>query len=299
MRPSVKAVCDRILPALTAIGVAVAGATVRAGLDAPSIGISVAARSIQPGELVVLTLTLNAEPAAVAVRVFDRAMPAYKLRAGVWQALVGIDLDRKPGPYAVAVEARVGAASVRGRETLRVQPRTFATRRLLVDPGFVNPSREVLARIASETAFLRELSGRSAEGRLWSAPFVRPVPDQANSSFGTRNVFNGERRRPHGGTDFLSAAGTPVHAPNDGRVVAARDLFFTGNTVVIDHGLGVVSLLAHLSSMDVHEGDTVSAGEIVGRVGATGRVTGPHLHWALTVAGARVDPLSALALIGD
>ena len=111
-------------------------------------------------------------------------------------------------------------------------------------------------------------------------------------------MFNGEPRRPHGGTDFLSAAGTPVHAPNAGRVVAARELFFTGNTIIIDHGLGVISLLAHLSSMDVREGDTLSAGQIVGRVGATGRVTGPHLHWALTVAGARVDPLSALALVG-
>jgi murein DD-endopeptidase MepM/ murein hydrolase activator NlpD len=282
-----------------AIGVALAIATVRAGLEAPALGIGVAARSIQPGELVVLTLTFNAEPTSVAVRVFDREMPTYKLRAGVWEALVGIDLERKPGTYAVAVDARVGATIVRGEKALVVQPRTFATRRLRVDPDFVNPSAPVLARIASEAAFIREVSGRSAQDRLWSAPFLRPVPDQANSRFGARNIFNGERRRPHGGTDFLSAAGTSVHAPNAGRVVAARELFFTGNTLIIDHGLGVVSLLAHLSSMDVHEGDTVSAGQIVGRVGSTGRVTGPHLHWALTVAGARVDPLSALALIGE
>jgi murein DD-endopeptidase MepM/ murein hydrolase activator NlpD len=284
---------------LIAIEVALASTTVRAALEAPSIGISVAARSIQPGELVVLTLTLSAEPTSVVVRVFDHVMPSYKLRPGVWQSLVGIDLDRKPGTYAVDVDARLGETVVHGAEALVVQPRTFATRRLRVDPDFVNPSVPVLARIASEATFVREVSDRSAQDRLWSAPFLRPVPDPANSRFGTRNVFNGERRRPHGGTDFLSAAGTPVHAPNAGRVIAARDLFFTGNTVIIDHGLGVVSLLAHLSSMDVHEGASVSAGQIVGRVGATGRVTGPHLHWALTVAGARVDPLSALALIGE
>jgi murein DD-endopeptidase MepM/ murein hydrolase activator NlpD len=289
----------RIWRALIAIGVALAITTVRAELDAPTLGIGVAARSIQPGELVVVTLTFNAEPTSVAVRVFDREMPTYKLRAGVWQALVGIDLERKPGTYAVAVDARVGASVVRGREALVVQPRTFATRRLRVDPDFVNPSGPILARIASDAAFIREVSGRSAQDRLWSAPFLRPVPDQANSRFGTRNIFNGERRRPHGGTDFLSAAGTPIHAPNAGLVVAARELFFTGNTLIIDHGLGVMSLLAHLSSMDVREGDTVSAGQIVGRVGSTGRVTGPHLHWALTVAGARVDPLSALTLIGE
>jgi murein DD-endopeptidase MepM/ murein hydrolase activator NlpD len=97
----------------------------------------------------------------------------------------------------------------------------------------------------------------------------------------------------------LSAAGTPVRAPNAGRVAAARDLFFTGNTIIVDHGLGVVSLLAHLSTMDVEEGQTVTAGQVVGRVGATGRVTGPHLHWGVTVAGARVDPLSVLALVGE
>jgi murein DD-endopeptidase MepM/ murein hydrolase activator NlpD len=285
--------------ALIAIGVALAITAVCAEPDAPSLGISIAARSMRPGELVVLTLALNAEPTSVVVHVFDHAMKAYKLGPKAWQALVGIDLDQKPGTYAVDVDAQVGVTLVHGRETLVVQSRTFETRRLRVDPDFVNPSGPVLERIASEAAFIREVSDRSAGDRLWSTPFLRPVPDPANSRFGTRNVFNGERRRPHGGTDFLSAAGTLVHAPNAGRVVAARDMFFTGYTVIIDHGLGVVSLLAHLSSMDVHEGDTVSAGQIVGRVGATGRVTGPHLHWALTVAGARVDPLSALALIGD
>jgi murein DD-endopeptidase MepM/ murein hydrolase activator NlpD len=127
-------------------------------------------------------------------------------------------------------------------------------------------------------------------------PFVRPVPDVATSRFGTRSIFNGELRRPHGGADFLSSEGAPVKSPNAGRAVAVRDLYFTGNTVIIDHGLGVFSLLAHLSATDVREGDLVSAGQVVGRVGATGRVTGPHLHWAFTVVGARVDPLSVLAL---
>jgi murein DD-endopeptidase MepM/ murein hydrolase activator NlpD len=286
---------------LIAASVALAVTAVRAGPDAPALAIGVAARSMKPrpGELVVLTLTLTAAPTSVAVHVFGRAMPSYPLRPGVWQSLVGIDLDQKPGAYTVAVDARVAETVVHGEEALVVLPRTFATRRLRVDPDFVNPSGPVLARIASEAAFVRGVSDGSALERLWSAPFLRPVPDPANSRFGTRSIFNGERRRPHGGADFLSAAGTPVHAPNAGRVVAARDLFFTGNTVIIDHGLGVVSLLAHLASIDVHEGDPVLAGQIVGRVGATGRVTGPHLHWALTVAGARVDPLSALALIGD
>jgi murein DD-endopeptidase MepM/ murein hydrolase activator NlpD len=106
-------------------------------------------------------------------------------------------------------------------------------------------------------------------------------------------------RSPHSGADFVSPEGTPIRAPNAGTIVLARDLYFSGNTVVIDHGLGLFSLVAHLSAMEVKEGETVDAGAIVGRVGATGRVTGPHLHWAVRANGARVDPLSLLAVLGE
>jgi murein DD-endopeptidase MepM/ murein hydrolase activator NlpD len=282
----------------TVVGtVLLAGQAGQAG-EAAAVSVEVAARSVRPGELVVLTIAAAAAT-AVNVRVFGRMSAAYSLRPGTWQALVGIDLDQKPGTYTAAVEARAGTEVARGSARLSVRPRTFATRTLHVDAEFVNPPDALIARIQAEAALIREATTRSGSERLWSSPFVRPVPDPANSRFGTRSVFNGEVRRPHGGADFLSAAGTVVHAPAGGRVVVARELFFTGNTVIIDHGLGVVSLLAHLSSMDVGEGETVSAGDLVGRVGATGRVTGPHLHWGITVAGARVDPLSVLALLGS
>ena len=281
------------------IGIAVFVSVLFAGRGraAPAVDVQVAARSVSPGELVVLTIT-DARATSVDVRVFGRKSSAYALRAGVWQALVGIDLDQKPGRYMANVEAHAGADVDRGAATLAVKPHAFATRSLRVDPGFVNPPDAVLVRIRNEAELIRDVTGRSAPDRLWNASFVRPVPDPANSRFGTRSVFNGEARRPHGGADFLSAAGTPVRAPNAGRVVVARDLYFTGNTVIIDHGMGVVSLLAHLSAMDVREGQAVTPGEVVGRVGATGRVTGPHLHWGITIAGARVDPLSVLALLG-
>jgi murein DD-endopeptidase MepM/ murein hydrolase activator NlpD len=105
-------------------------------------------------------------------------------------------------------------------------------------------------------------------------------------------------RSPHGGADFPSASGTPIVAPNGGRVVLAKNLYFTGNTVVLDHGLGLLSLLAHMSAIDVKEGDVVTAGKVVGKVGATGRVTGPHLHWAVRLGGARIDPVAVLTLLG-
>jgi len=177
--------------------------------------------------------------------------------------------------------------------------RRLAQRVLKVAPDYVNPPPDLLARIRTEAEFMTAVYGHSASEPAWETGVQRPVADVANSSFGTRSVFNGEPRSPHAGTDFLSPAGTPIHAPAGGHVVAARELFFTGNTIVIDHGLGVFSMLAHLSRIDVREGDAVNAGDVVGLVGATGRVTGPHLHWAMRVGPARVDPLSALALLAN
>ena len=117
------------------------------------------------------------------------------------------------------------------------------------------------------------------------------------SNFGTRSIFNGEPRAPHAGVDYRGAVGTPISAPGAGRVVLAEPLFFTGDTVIVDHGLGLYSLLAHLSRIDVAAGQTVERGERVGLLGATGRVTGPHLHWTVRLGAARVDPLRLLALL--
>jgi murein DD-endopeptidase MepM/ murein hydrolase activator NlpD len=133
---------------------------------------------------------------------------------------------------------------------------------------------------------------------LWSGAFERPVPQENNSAFGSRSVFNDQPRSPHSGADFLSPAGTPIHAPNAGRVMLAKELYFTGNTVIIDHGLGMFSLMAHLSAIEVHEHDIVKTGQLLGAVGATGRVTGAHLHWAIRINGARVDPLSVVIVLG-
>jgi murein DD-endopeptidase MepM/ murein hydrolase activator NlpD len=212
-----------------------------------------------------------------------------------WEALVGIDLDVRPGTYTVDVTAGAARASYH----LLVSPRTFHTRRLTVDEAFVTPPKSEQARIDREAALLADTWKAPADERLWNGAFVRPVTEPANSAFGTRSVFNGKPRNAHGGADFLSPAGTPIHAPNAGRVVVARSLYFSGNTVIIDHGLGLFSLLAHLSAIDVHEGDRITTGQVVGKVGATGRVTGPHLHWTVRAAGARVDPLSLLAVLGS
>jgi len=264
---------------------------VLAAQGAPQV--EIAARAIQPGEVLLVTVTAGASDAPIAVRAFGREWPVYAVDTGHWRALVGIDLDTRPGRYTVAVTSRSGRAD----RPVNVLPHAFPTRRLTVDPDLVNPPPEARERIARETRQLQQIWTASAPERLWTA-FGRPVPDEANSAFGTRSIYNGEARSPHGGADFLSPAGRPVKAPAGGRVVLADALYFTGNTVVIDHGMGLFTLFAHFSEIDVHTGDTVSAGDIVGKVGATGRVTGPHLHWTVRLNGARVDPLSLLFVSG-
>jgi len=260
----------------------------------PTLQVTARARSVRPGEIVMLEIAGGDPAAAVHVRAFDRDVPVYTTADGGRRALVGIDLDVRPGTYVAAIEAGGAHASY----DLVVARRAFRTRTLTVDPAFVTPPESERERIERDAKLLDQVWRSSSAERLWSDVFVRPVAEPANSAFGTRSVFNGQPRNAHGGADFLSPAGTPIHAPNAGRIVVARDLYFSGNTVVIDHGLGLFSMLAHLSAFDVREGDTVAVDQRIGRVGATGRVTGPHLHWAIRAGGARVDPLSLLAVLG-
>jgi murein DD-endopeptidase MepM/ murein hydrolase activator NlpD len=264
----------------------------------PPLSVSVNARAIQPGELVVLAVTDTAPITSIRATAFDRDLPTYLVGDRRWHVLVGIDLETRPGKYIVAITAD-GTPVRQATHTLTVTPKTFRTRQLTVDQAFVNPPQSAAERIRLESELLAKVWSGLTPERLWRGPFVRPVPHPANSAFGTRSVFNGEARSPHSGADFSSPAGTPVRAPNAGRIALARDLYFSGQTVIIDHGLGIGSHLGHLSAIDVTEGVMVDAGDVIGKVGATGRVTGAHLHWSVRAAGARVDPLSLLALLGD
>ena len=262
-------------------------------LPATPPSVTHSARALRPGEVVLLTI--GGVTAPVAVRAFNVTWPAFPAGEDRWRALIGIDLGTKPGRHDVTVTT--GGAQV--TYPLDVRARSFPTRRLTVDPALVNPPPEARARIERETGELEAVWAASPAERLWSARFARPVPNPANSAFGTYSVFNGEPRSQHSGADFLSPAGRPVTAPNAGRVVIASARYFSGNTVVLDHGQGLFSLLAHLAEIDVKPGDVVPAGAVVGKVGATGRVTGAHLHWAVRLNGARVDPLSLLYVVGD
>jgi murein DD-endopeptidase MepM/ murein hydrolase activator NlpD len=251
----------------------------------------------QPGRVLEITVS---EPGLREVRgtAFDRPLAFYPgSQPGTWQALAGVDVAQAPGPATVYVEANGASGPPRsGSRTVVVGVRTFRTRQLRVASQFVDPSQTEVERLQAEAARLEAIFA-SVTPRVWTGSFAQPVPGVAGSNFGTRSVFNGEPRAPHAGVDFRGAVGTPIAAPAAGRIVLAEPLFFTGQTVIVDHGAGVFSLLAHLSRIDVAVGDSVGRGTTVGLLGATGRVTGPHLHWAVRLGTARVDALSLVGLL--
>ena len=184
------------------------------------------------------------------------------------------------------------------RADLEVEARDFREERLTVPKTFTEPDPATLARISREQRLLAALWARSSANRQWREAFIRPTEGPAGSPFGLRRFFNGEPRSPHAGIDFRAPEGAPVYASNRGHVVLARELFFTGNTVVIDHGCGLFTLYAHLddtrASPPVRVGDAVRAGDPIGWIGLTGMTTGPHLHFVVRRGDEPIDPSGLL-----
>ena len=204
-----------------------------------------------------------------------------------WTALVGIELGAKLGPATVQV-TRAGQASERIQYS--VAPHAYPEQRLKVAPGHVDLSAEDAARAARERKHLIGVMASFSEPFPQQLLMQAPVPGRRSSSFGLRRIFNGQPRSPHSGMDIAAASGTPVHSPLAGKVIDTGDYFFAGRSVWVDHGGGVLSLLCHLSETQCQAGDAVAAGQVLALVGATGRVTGPHLHWGVCMNTAMVDP---------
>lgn len=180
--------------------------------------------------------------------------------------------------------------------TLTIEPAAFAERHLTVPPRYVEPPASARPRIEQEAKRLHAIYEVTSDRT--PGAFAPPVPHPRSSPFGSRSIFNGVPRDRHSGLDFSSPAGAVIRAPAAGAIVLVAPLYYTGHTVVIDHGQGLYSVLAHMERTSVREGQVVERGAAVGRVGATGRATGPHLHWSVRLGGVRVDPAALLELLG-
>ncbi len=217
----------------------------------------------------------------------------------VREGLLGADLEKAPGIYPLLVHAQTTPGKPETC-TLQIPIRAgkFAIEKLQVGKEFVEPTPEQIQRANEERDRLRAIFDHVTPKKLWNGDFQVPLEGvTTGGNFGKRRVLNGQPGSPHSGVDFPALTGTPVHAAQNGRVVLAEELFFAGNTVVLDHGLGIYTFYGHLSEIDVKAGDDLQSGQILGKVGATGRVTGPHLHWGLTVERARVNPLQLVQLL--
>ena len=228
----------------------------------------------------------------------DQLLFWHDADARVFQALLGVDLYKSPGAATLRARALPESGPAADcRLELSIADGAFPVQRLDVAPGYVELSAEDRARSRREAAELNRIFSATTPERLWQRGFRAPVDGHGPSgSFGKRRVFNNQPRSPHSGEDFSAPAGAPVLATARGRVVLAKDLFFLGTTVVLDHGFGLYSFYGHLSSIGVEPGALVESGAVLGKVGGTGRVTGAHLHWGVRLGDARVNPMDLLAL---
>lgn len=257
----------------------------------------VRARAVQPGEMVLVAVKKHSwsrPPAGTFAGVPLAFLPGSP---GIYAALAAVDLEASTGTARLELDllGRDGIRHLWGSDVM-IEEKAFPTQKIQVEDKYVALSTGDAARSEREAARLSALFAQSSPERLFLGRFVSPIPGASTARFGERRIFNDVPKSPHSGADLRAKAGTPVKAAARGRVVLADGLFYAGNSVLIDHGLGLYTYYAHLSTIAVREGQIVEQGARLGLVGATGRVTGPHLHWAVKFRGARVDPFSLTAL---
>jgi murein DD-endopeptidase MepM/ murein hydrolase activator NlpD len=242
-----------------------------------------------PGGIAVITLPADADPATA--RYGDRKVLTTRIN-GHTSAVIGLPLSTKPGRHFLTVQNRQGQTQNLG---FQVEAKAYEEQHITItDKRKVNPEKRDMERITRESQQIKSAL------RHWSAredvvlTLQKPVEGPTSSPFGLRRFFNEQARNPHSGLDIAAAEGTPIRAPAPGVVLDTGEFFFNGNTVLLDHGQGLVTMYCHMSRIDVIPGQEVASGEILGAVGMTGRVTGPHLHWGVSLNDARVDPLLLL-----
>lgn len=246
------------------------------------------ASAVPGGVLLVDVGPLDSQDAVAPVVTLDGTRAMVVSRDGRWTAVVGVPLSQAaPATLELRVTHRDGSTR---RVGAQIEDKTYRSQHLKVKPSQVNLSKEDLERTTAERERILAALATWSPAPPATLELRQPVPGPRSSSYGLRRFFNGEARNPHTGMDIAAPTGTAIVAPADGVVVDTGDYFFNGNTVLIDHGQGLVTMYCHLSAIGVEAGQTVTTGQVIGKVGATGRVTGPHLHWGVTLNRTSVDP---------
>lgn len=236
----------------------------------------------------VLTFKVDAPADRAPVVTFDGSRAMVVRDGDHWVAVVGIPLSTAPGK--VAIDVRTGTEGPAVKREFEIKDKAYKVQRLKVSKKHVDLVKEDLSRVTQEKERIQGALKTFTDEAPSSLRLAQPVPGPRSSSYGLRRVFNDQPRNPHTGMDIAAPNGTPIAAPADGRVVEAGDFFFNGNTVFLDHGQGLVTMYCHLSEIGVKPGQAVKQGDVIGKVGSTGRVTGPHLHWGVTLNRTMVDP---------
>jgi murein DD-endopeptidase MepM/ murein hydrolase activator NlpD len=260
--------------------------------------ISWSPQRLESGSPVLFKIELNQPAESLQGTWLNHALVFTRDRqANTWYALAGIDVEQAPGSYALDLTATgANGGELHGSQQVTVLPATYKTTTLHVEEKYVAPDPATLERIAADKLVKDAAFAHQASQPLWNGSFRSPVPFTPTDSFGTRREFNGKLASIHRGTDFHAPSGTPVVAANDGVVIIARAMFYEGNLVVVDHGQQFSTLYMHLSKIEVKVGDRVHKGQRLGLSGATGRVTGPHLHFGVRWQGMYVDAVLLLKM---
>jgi septal ring factor EnvC (AmiA/AmiB activator) len=239
-----------------------------------------------PGGVAVVRLPDGTSPSSVR---YDGKRVMTATESGTTLAVVGLPLGAQTGTHHLEARTRQGRPV---RLAFEVGDKAYETQHITIkDKRKVNPEKRDMERIGREQQKIRAALSHWSDSDSIRLTFLKPVQGPYSSPFGLRRFFNEQPRKPHSGIDIAAPEGTPIMAPSAGTVIETGDYFFNGNTVFIDHGQGLVTMFCHMSRIDVQPGQEVGMGEVIGQVGMTGRVTGPHLHWSVSLNDARVDPM--------
>ena len=252
--------------------------------------------SAKQGQVLWVEVPISDPQAKVSGVFLKRKIPFFQLNENSFAGLVGIDMEDPEGSQELSVHVHTKKGTEHRSYAILIIKENYTVQKLTLPKRQVDLDAQTLKRVKAEQRELADAFHHIGADPLWDGPFLEPVAGKITGVFGSRRIINGQPRRPHSGEDIAAPNGTPVLAINSGTVVLTVDHFFSGKGVILDHGLGIFSMYFHLSEIDVENGQTVKKGETIGKVGSSGRATGPHLHWGVRVNGSRVNPFALTTL---